>query len=356
MRMVVGSLTAICGLVVLGPVWGAPDAAPVERPSVLGSGDFIVGSDRGLEIWNVDGTVKRSITHSPAPHPRWLNDTTLLVVEGVDLHGEAGEPVIVSKIDLPTGKTTVVARARPIACAKEASEFEVPGVVLGLGQERDFSVDQSGKAACLRLADGPESMVVFMAADLATGKTRQTLQEAPHGCQLPSGVKIQPLDDRNDCHGSSHASGPNPVKANALDFAFKGHSLFKNSVDSKRGLVIARLPTYDEEALASPSPSTRWQVLSGDIQSQDFVYRKLVLVDRRSGDIFSPPAKPGKWPRPLQPGTRKIVHVADQTLTVSGESDVRWLGFDDATEALVVDQLIIRPGFRMFSVQGIVAR
>jgi hypothetical protein len=356
MRTVAGSLPFLCGLLGLGLAWAAPSAIPVEQRPVLGPGYFVVGSDRGLEIWNIDGDVKRIVTRTPAPHPRWLNDTTVLVVEGADLHGEPGQPVILSRIDLQTGKTTLVAQARPIGCAKEVSEFEVPGMTLGLRQELDFVADPSRNRACVSLSDGGENLTVFMGIDLATGAVHQIVETAPRGCRLPDGVKTQELRDRDDCARNSNVSGARPIKANALAFDFKGHSVLKLGVPSKRGRVTARLPEYQEEAPASLSPSERWRLLSGEIEEHDFIYRKLVLVDLRSGAVFPAPKEPGTWPSPVRPGARKAIHVPSGTLTATGESDVRWMGFDENTEVLVVDQLIIRPGVRAFSVKGSVAQ
>jgi hypothetical protein len=356
MRTVAGSLPFLCGLLGLGVAWAAPPAIPVKPPSVLRHGELVVGSDRGLEIWNVDGTIKRTVTRTPAPHPRWLNDTTVLVVEGVDLHGEPGQPVIFSKIDLQTGRTTLVAKVQPIGCAKEVSEFEVPGMTLGLRQELDFVADPSRNRACVSLSDGGENLTIFMGIDLATGAIHQIVETAPSGCHLPNGVKTQDIRDRDDCARHSNVSGAGPIKANALAFEFKGHSILKLGVPSKRGRVTARLPEYQEEALESLSPSGRWQLLSGEIEEHDFTYRKLVLIDKRSGAVFPLPKEHGAWPSPVRPGARKAIHVPSGTLTATGESDVRWMGFDESTEVLVVDQLIFRPGVAAFSVQGNVAR
>jgi hypothetical protein len=315
-----------------------------------------VGSDRGLEIWNLDGTVKRTVTRTPAPHPRWLNDTTVLVIEGVDLHGEPGQPVILSKIDLQTGKTTVVSQVRPIGCAKEVTEFEMPGMTLGLRQELDFVADPSRNRACVSLSDGGENLTVFMGIDLATAAVHQIVETAPRGCRLPDGVRAQDLRDRDDCARNSNVSRARPIKANALAFDFKGHSILKLSAPSRRGRVTARLPEYQEEALESLSASERWQLLSGEVEEHDFIYRKLVLVDKRSGAVFPVPKESGTWPSPVRPGARRAIRVPSGTLTATGESDVRWLGFDENTEVLVVDQLIIRPGVGTFSVQGSVAQ
>jgi hypothetical protein len=280
----------------------------------------------------------------------------VLVVEGVDLHGEPGQPVILSKIDLQTGKTTLVAQARPIGCAKEVSEFEVPKMALGLRQELDFVADPSRNRACVSLSDGGENLTVFMGIDLVKGTIRQLVETAPPGCRLPDGVRTQDLRDRDDCARLSTVQGARPIRADALAFEFKGHSLLKLGVPSKRGRITARLPEYQEEGPDSLSPSERWQLLSGEIEEHDFTYRKLVLVDMRSGAVFPLPKEPGAWPSPVRPGARKAIHVPSGTLTATGESDVRWMGFSEDTEGLVVDHLIIRPGVGAFSVKGSVAQ
>jgi hypothetical protein len=238
----------------------------------------------------------------------------------------------------------------------DTTELDVPRSPLRLAQELDFSIDQSGKSACLRLTDWPGVLAVFIGTDLATGSVRQILQEAPEGCRLPAGVGVQRLGVNDHCYGTSALSHPKPTRATALAFEFKGHSLFKHGVTSKSGKVAARLPEYQEETFESPSPSQRWQLLSGEIDEHDLIYRKLVLVDKRSGAVFPLPRVPGAWPSSSRPSARKVIHVPSDTLTATGESDVRWIGFDENTELLVVDQLILRPGNSAFSVQGNVAR
>jgi len=116
-----------------------------------------------------------------------------------------------------------------------------------------------------------------------------------------------------------------------------------------------RLPGYKGEGY---SPSNRWYLLGGDEPEEATTSNFVVLFDRTTGHVF--PIRPGKWPAPLRargktPPLRIPTPVA-KTREEAERSDLRWLGLSEASEVLVIDDLVVRPGHRAFSVDGRIAR
>jgi hypothetical protein len=123
---------------------------------------------------------------------------------------------------------------------------------------------------------------------------------------------------------------------------------------------VLRVPGYDSE---STSPSGRWALLGGDVSEGDYIHRSLVLLDRTTGDLFPIRQRGGAWPPALPrpaaaPGkpAPKLKLPVPRTIEAVGETDTRWLGTTAASELLVIDKLVVRPGAASFSVNGRLAR
>jgi len=121
-----------------------------------------------------------------------------------------------------------------------------------------------------------------------------------------------------------------------------------------------RLPGYETE---STSPSGRWAVLGGDVSEGDYIHRSLVLLDRTTGDLFPIRPKGGPWPAALARPTAvagkptpPLKLPVQKTIGAVGETETRWLGTSTASELLVIDALVVRPGATSFSVKGRLAR
>jgi hypothetical protein len=123
-----------------------------------------------------------------------------------------------------------------------------------------------------------------------------------------------------------------------------------SAVNGKPQLTAA-LEGYEEEQV---SPSGRWLLLGGDPEEGDYMYRRLVLLDRSTGELFPVRSEPGTWPSPLKAsGKRKTVRTpVAQAVLLDFEADVRWIGDSAENELLVIHDLLVRPGERSFSVVG----
>jgi hypothetical protein len=116
------------------------------------------------------------------------------------------------------------------------------------------------------------------------------------------------------------------------------------------------VPGYDAERI---SPSGRWLLLAGDESEGDYMHRKLVLLDRRTGALYPIVADREGWPQPLASAGGRAKSLAVPiagTIDVVTETDVRWLGSSEPTEVLVIGSLVVKPGVSAFSVSGDVAR
>src|SRR5262249_21146500 len=108
------------------------------------------------------------------------------------------------------------------------------------------------------------------------------------------------------------------------------------------------------EELASPDPSGRWQLFSGNSdEGGDYVTRQLLLFDRKTGHLF--PVVKGAWPKPISAQKLRSLDSEGMSklgaLDVAGESDVRWLG----PEMLLIDTTLICVGQPSVELHGDVA-
>jgi hypothetical protein len=309
--------------------------------------ELVVGTDWGLEAWRRDGSSKRLISKGPARYPRWLDKTTVLVVQpsaGDDL-GRGGA---IESISLVDGQRRLVAELPPFACAGEP---ESPGLVIH--DPGDFVVDRSGKVLCLTLMDRNINMVgVAVAAriELATGKVSRWLEFGAEDCTPPPGVTVGKMAE---CLRRAEDKRAEPAPGRRFVFADE----HVREGQGPGALPTVKLAGYEG---ALRSPSQRWQVLRGDVQEADYIHSRLVLLDQITGEVFPIRDEPGPWPPPLKPVAGKspprFRTPVKGTIEVVGESDVRWLGRGLASELLVVDDLVVRPRQPSFVVKGLVAQ
>jgi hypothetical protein len=318
-----------------------------------------VGSVRGLEAWRRDGNGKRVISKGAAFYPRWLDKQSVLVVQltgGRDL-AEGGW---LERISLADGKRVRVAKLPPFACAGQPSaesEVETPAFAeldLAIQDPGDFVVDQSGELACLTLMDRNLNMAgvsVGVQVDLKTGKVSRWLELGEEECKPPKGVKV---GEMKGC--SPRSDSKSPPAETSFPFAFEDEQVIALGPSGSRS-AVARLPGYTSEV---SSPSGRWVVLGGDVEEGDYIHRLIVLLDRTTGDVLPIRQRPGAWPAPLaakgSKPPRRIPTPVRRTISVVGETDLRWLGRSAASELLVVDDLVLRPERASFLVKGQIAR
>jgi hypothetical protein len=342
------------------PAQAEPKAPAVADPDA--DAEIIVGSQRGLEAWRRDGSGHRLVSKGSARHPRWLDDGAVLVLRPVN-EDDLAKGARLEKITLADGKRARVAKVPPFAygapdAGAAAPDADViPEIPFGLALQdpSDFTVDRSGHVACLVLMDRNINMadvVVGMRIDLATGDVLRHLEVGKETWEPPAGVA---LGDAERCTPKEAPAAPDPDPT-SFRFAFDNEQVVERTPGAAAAPRL-RLPGYSAEA---GSPSGRWQVLGGDVEEGDYIHRSVVLLDRASGEVFPIRAAPGPWPAPLRPAGKKgpprlrtpIGHTAEAV----GETDLRWLGRSAASELLIVDALVVRPGGRAFSVKGEIAR
>ena len=116
-----------------------------------------------------------------------------------------------------------------------------------------------------------------------------------------------------------------------------------------------RLRDYQVEAT---SGSGRWLVLGGDVEEGDYIYRRLVLLDRQDGTLYPLGEEPGPWPKPIGrvgQAARTVGTPVAQAALVPYEDELRWLQ-GGSGDLLVFGRLIVLPGKPSFAVDGEVAR
>jgi hypothetical protein len=352
------------------PVSVAPPPSPAgagARPSVdpQAAAEIIVGSKRGLEAWRRDGSGKRMISKGAARYPRWLDQQSVVVLRPAS-ENDLAQGGRLERIALADGKRSRLAKLAPFACladpdggdTPDASDpFSIP-MTLDLQEQTDFVIDASGRFACLTLMDrniNMSSVTLFVRVDLQSGASTRWFDAGEESCRLPEGVTPGEHDPDAACSPREPVRDPAPA-ATSFQFAFEDEQVIEQQPAGGHAARV-RLPGYTAQ---EASPSGRWVVLDGDVEEGDYIHRQLVLLDRTTGDIFPIPTKAGPWRPPLKPAGKKapprIATPVKNTAGVVGESDVRWLGQSSASELLVVDTLIVRPGLSSFDVRGEVAR
>lgn len=266
---------------------------------------FIVGNDDGLREVGLDGRLVRTISDTPASHPRLLASGELLFLNPRSLE--------LRRLDLGTGEETTIATVpRHPECGDSLD------VSIDIQSAADFVVDEGSGSVCLRLMDRNANMAdygIVLRLDLEEG----TLHES---VWLPSTCNDGDTDeDLFVCEDSAppHHGGSPPQRA-------------------------ADLPEeYVEE---SRSPSGRWALISGEPVMGDYVWRTLFLRETSSGRLF--PFNAGRWLEPIDPAAPLD---AGDTVRAAGESTIRWLEGD----LLQIDELLVIPGSRAIQLGGLPA-
>jgi hypothetical protein len=330
----------------------APKVEPKPAVVAESSADLIVGSKRGLEAWSRDGKRKKVVSRSPALNPRWLGRDTVLVARPThaDDFAKGGR---LERIALTDGERVLAAKLPAFACgapgASEAERLE-PGS-LAIQAASDFVVDEGRRFVCIALMDRNINMAdlaVAMRIDLQTGQIDRRINLGGDRCPAPPGVVVAQFLPGDGCTPTRTSDSVRP--SNSFPFTFTEGALVRDGPPRK----VLEIAGY-EDALHC-SPSGRWCLLAGDREEGDYIYRKLVLLDRSKGQIF--PITHGPWPAPLLPRSKRKARIETpiaSTVSVVGETDVRWLG-PAADELLVIDDLVVRPGVGSFAVKGQIAR
>lgn len=335
-----------------------PEGSPLTAlaPRLLES-ELVVGSARGLEVWSADGKRRRLISQGPALRPRWLDSSSVLVVSPAEGdHLAAGGEL--QRIALTDGQRTPSATLPPFRCAPRPNLDEwLSHLALDLQDDGDFAIDAARSLVCLRLQDRNSNMasvVLDVRVDLRTHAVERWLVVGEEDCSPPPGVHHGAAP--SECQGPRAEGASMPVLQHAppaFDLTQEGEI---RRITPRGSEVVLRIPGYAPEAV---SPSGRWLALYGDLEEHDYIYRRLVLLDRSDGRVYPVVHPVGPWPAALEPqgeSQRALATPIRDTAQVVGESDVHWLGASEASELLVVDGSVTKPGTGTWSLDGQLAR
>ena len=345
--------------------WGAgsavaavPGEAPEGAALPFGPDDLIVGTDKALEIWGLDGRRKKVLSTGEAHHPRWLDPQTIVVLRtgGKPLH----EGAVIETIDARDGRRHKAGRIPAFNCGGNMPEGTSSDAV-DLQEESDFAVDQEHRWVCIDLMDrnvNMASLSVGITFALDTGKSRRWVDLGQESCSPPAGVKKGARPDQASCKGGTgpfqreapHAEAPKLT----FPFSIRSQETSLEIVGDPQGAI--HLKDYAETPYVSPSQ--RWVLLQGEQEDGDYIHFKLVLFDRQTGQVF-PPGGGNKWPAPLKVSGkgahRKIKVPIAEAADAVGETTIQWFG-DPEKERLLLDKSIIVPGQRSFVLPGALIR
>jgi hypothetical protein len=344
----------------------SPPVAKLDVASVVDAGaspqaELIVGSKRGLEAWQRDGSNKRTISRGTALHPRWIDDSNILVVASREPNLAKG--VRLERISLGDGKRSTVVKIPPFACKQpsdvDSDGFSAQDLSLDIQDPTDFIVDKGGRKACITLMDRNINMMnlsVEVLVDLTDGRVDRWLSSGEKSCIPPAKVRVGQMTANLSC-SAAERSKQSAKDAAPFPFTFTDNGVLRRGQD-ERGEAVLKIRGY-QPASEGVSPSGRWMILNGDQEDADYIHRSIVLLDRAKGEVY-PIHERRSWPAPLRPsGKQKLPQIktpiADACPAV-GETDVRWLGNSADSELLIIDDLVVNPGAFSFSVKGRIAR
>lgn len=334
----------------------AGGAAPDEGGGAEGLTELIVGSERGLEAWSLDGARRRLVSAGAALHPRWLDEASVLAVVPLAAR-PLGAGATLERIRLADGRRERVAALPPFACGDGAAgDGGVSFEALDLHDGADFELAPSEGLACLRLLDrnlDMASVVLDVQVDVRRGGVERWLVVGDDVCRPPRDV--QPGEPARRCERAGAPSASSSATAR-----------YTYDLPDADGRVVEATPQGERVALQlgldyAPevaSPTGRWLVLGGDTVEGDYLYRRLSLLDRESGRVYPIGEAAGPWPSALEPvagSPPTLVLPIERAALVEREADVRWLSTREG-ERLVVGSHVVWPGRGSFMVDGEIAR
>jgi hypothetical protein len=339
------------------PVAGSTDKAqssPGAR-SAPARDELIVGSERGLDAYGLDGVHRRTISPGAALHPRWFDADSVIVLAPRDPQ-TLGAGARLQRISLADGRRRELAMLPPFACEPRSEPSDSPFASfpypLDLQDGNDFELSLSAGLMCLQLLDrniNMASVVLDVRVDLRTGRVERWLAVGEDVCTPPRDVRLGSAP--NECSEAPAASAA-PARAYPYDMPRADGRVIQMSPEGEH----TALQLGSDYSPESYSPSGRWLVLGGDTEEGDYLYRRLSLLDRENGRVH--PIVPGAaWPEPLEPtrGSPPTLPPIERAVLEPRETDVRWLGAPGA-EVLVVGNAIVRPGVGSFAIDGSIAR
>jgi hypothetical protein len=331
------------------PVTAAPPAVKGPLPApILGTGTGIVEMSR-------DGTVGRRLAPGLTRHPRYVGPGELVVLATVEDEVISTEPAPVHLVSLASGGSRLVGTFPPFRCrdrtdagVSDAASDAAEPWPLSLQTEEDFSVTPDGRNVCLTRLDRNLNMADFWLSqrmDLTTGAVTSVLVSGGDRCLPPPGVKVGGHDL---CPHEGAAQ-----RADSFPYRFERGKIIRR--DPAGDQTVARLKQFT--TTEDRSPSARWLVVSRHVEDDenDYIYRQLALLDLGAGQLYPLPEHPAPWPAPFDLSHFNPAAAAEQTVTVTAETDLTWLPFT-GDDLLVVGQTLVVPEHRSVPLPGGAAR
>ncbi|MFV8750564.1 hypothetical protein ACNOYE_08420 [Nannocystaceae bacterium ST9] len=298
-----------------------PVPPPVE-PAIPPATDpvrLLIGDDEGLHEYDLEGKRLATLVKGAAWMPRVLVDGRVVFLREGELwtHTPGGETKRVA--ELPR-------RWKAEACKAETGKLRDEDVQLDVQAPGDFRLDASKQEACLRLQDRNDNMVSFGVAvwvELATGKLRQTPMVDLEGECVPE------EQEAGYCYDLPLERPDPPASTASFPFAYDPES--GKLSGSASASTICRAPAGPAECAGVERRSFggRFELLSGEMDGGDYIYRELVVLDRQDGTLWALPADSNATSLlAIQPSDVFAGGLHEAWSSQPGEADVRWLPED----------------------------
>lgn len=322
------------------PVEPAVPVAPVDErvdeiePKVLTPSALLIGNDDvGLVEYDLDGKRLATLAPGPASSPRVLADGRVVFLRD--------DPQLELWMHTPGGETKRIA-ALPQRWKGETckAEFGVPGEdesLLAVQAPGDFRLDPAKQEACIRLQDSNDNMANFGVAvwvSLVDG----TIRQAP---TLDEEGECAPGEVASYCFELALESPSEPAPPGVFAYTYEPTTgSLSGPADSKVSICGGEGEAGESECatVEQRSASGRFELLSGQMDSGDYIYTEVFVLDRESGKLWA--IASGDDPRVFEIKPADVyAGLHSDWLAIPGESDVRWL----AKDRLWIDGLLIDP-------------
>jgi hypothetical protein len=293
---------------------------------------LLVGNDSGLHLVDQDGELVRTLSTTPASSPHELASGDILFLGPTHnvlsvLEAGASEPKAIAQ--LPRGVDVVG------GCTASNEKPGSGGVVrVDLNRRGGLAYNPAGHLVCVLLHHRDGNAFVEVAA-------RVRLEDGSVTCS----VQARGLRDR--CEGLKDPFGwyvavPGCEHAQS-HFRHIAHPPPRELTWACRGLQ------HDGLRMKSWSTSARWALVEG--YPHELQYKQMYMYDCIDEKLYQ--VREGKWPEPIPDSLLPELGQSKQdTLTVSTSDPLFWLGEGDA---IVIGDLLVRPGIKATKIHGDIA-
>ncbi len=323
---------------------------PVEPPAPLPT-TLLVADKTGLHEVDLDGKRLATLARGAASEPRVLPDGRVVflrkdsvgVAHGLWMFEPGGEPKLIA--NLPSrwnAEQCKVVFDPPGKAERRENEEDVEDELAGpdfdslsLWAPGDFRLDPIKQEACLQLFNANENAAnygVMMRVSLSTGVLRQAANLDEDGCD----EEVEPVDP--PCYRLALERARPPASVATFAFSYEEES---GQLEGPKGksakLCAVGEPEPECAGVEGRSPSGRFELLYGQVEGEDSLFRELVLLDRQDGKLWRLSSEPAVE---LVPTTvEQIFAEHDDWMGATISSDLRWL----AQDRLWFDGMLIDP-------------